>query len=162
MSNLDLQLEYNSARPYTFQEKIDYQSYSNWRTPLTHPRGANFREMLGIIRYQPIAKLNVTFLTMYQLYGADPDEETNWGGDVLKNRLEGSPTGLFGNKIGQGIENNVIQTNLNASYMLRHNFFIDASHTFRRRTAQDLDSPETSQYLQLAFRWNFIRPDYNY
>ena len=162
VSNLDLQLEYNSARPYTFQEKVDYQSYSNWRTPLTHPRGANFREMLGIIRYQPIPKLNLTFLTMYQLYGADPDLETNWGGDVLKNRLEGSPTGLFGNVIGQGIENKVIQTNLNASYMLRHNFFIDASHTFRRRTAQDLDSPATSQYMQLAFRWNFIRPDYNY
>ena len=118
--------------------------------------------MLGILRYQPIPKLNLTFTTMYQLYGADPDEETNWGGDVLKNRLEGSPTGLFDNVIGQGIENKVVQTNLNASYMLKHNFFIDASHTFRRRTAQDLDSPATSQYLQLAFRWNFIRPDYNY
>ncbi|WP_057939326.1 hypothetical protein [Algoriphagus resistens] len=162
ISNLDLQLEFNSARPYTFQEKINYQSYSNWRTPLTHPRGANFREMLGIIRYQPIPKLNLTLLGMYQFYGADPDAETNWGGDVLKNRLEGSPTGLFGNEIGQGIENRVVQTNLNASYMLKHNFFIDASHTFRKRTAQDLDKPETTNYLQVAFRWNFIRPDYNY
>ncbi|WP_425636084.1 hypothetical protein ACPUEN_11865 [Algoriphagus yeomjeoni] len=162
VSNLDFQLEWNQARPYTFQEKFDYQSYSNWRTPLTHPRGANFREFIGIMRYQPIPKLNLTFTGMHQLYGADPDEETNWGGDVLKNRLEGSPTGLFGNVIGQGIENTVVQTNLNASYMLKHNFFIDASHTFRRRTAQDLDSPETSQYLQLAFRWNFTRPDYNY
>lgn len=162
ISNLDLQLEFNSARPYTFQEKNDYQSYSNWRTPLTHPRGANFREFLGIIRYQPIPKLNLTLLGIYQFYGADPDEATNWGGDVLKNRLEGSPTSLFGNEIGQGIENRVIQSNLNASYMLKHNFFIDASHSFRKRTAQDLDSPETTNYLQLAFRWNFTRPDYNY
>lgn len=162
VSNLDLQLEFNTARPYTFQEKQDYQSYSNWRIPLTHPRGANFREFLGIIRFQPIPKLNVTFLSMYQFYGADPDAETNWGGDVLKNRLVGSPTGLFGNTIGQGIENKVIQTNLNASYMLKHNLFVDASHSFRRRTAQDLDSPATSQYFQLAVRLNFIRPDYNY
>lgn len=162
VSNLDLQLEFNSARPYTFQEKNDYQSYSNWRTPLTHPRGANFREMLGIVRYQPLPRLSLTFQSMYQLYGADPDEETNWGGDVLKNRLEGSPTGLFGNEIGQGIENKVVQTHVNASYMLKHNFFIDASHTWRRRTAQDLDAPATHNYLQLAFRWNFIRPDYNY
>ncbi len=162
ISNLDLQLEFNSARPYTFQEKQDYQSYSNWRTPLTHPRGANFREFLGIIRYQPIPKLNLTLMAMYQLYGADPDEVTNWGGDVLKNRLEGSPTGLFGNYIGQGIENQVIQTNLNASYMLRHNFFIDGTATFRRRTAQDLSDPETLQLLQMGIRWNFLRPDYNY
>ncbi len=162
VSNLDLQLEYNSARPYTFQEKFDYQSYSNWRTPLTHPRGANFREFLGILRYQPLPRLNVTLLSMYQLYGADPDTETNWGGDILKNRLEGSPTGLFNNLTGQGIENRVVQANLNASYMLKHNFFLDASHTYRRRTAQDLDSPEASQFFQMGIRWNFVRPDYNY
>lgn len=99
---------------------------------------------------------------MHQLYGADPDASTNFGGDVLKNRLVGSPTGLFGNFIGQGIENQVIQTNLNASYMLRHNFFVDATHTFRRRTAQDLGEPESRQLIQLGVRWNFLRPDYNY
>ncbi len=162
ISNLDLQLEFNTARPYTFQEKQNYQSYSNWRTPLTHPLGANFREFLGILRYQPIPKLNVTLLGMYQFYGDDPNPETNFGGDVLKNRLVGSPTGLFGNFIGQGVENTVVQTNFNVSYMIKHNFFIDGSHTYRRRTAQDLDSPEVSQLLQLGFRWNFIRPEYNY
>ncbi len=162
ISNLDLQVEYNTARPYTFQEKFDYQSYSNWRTPLTHPRGANFREFISIIRYQPIPKLNLTLLGMYQQFGADPDTETNWGGNVLKNRLEGSPTGLFNNPTGQGVENQVVQTNLNASYMLRHNFFIDATHTMRRRTAQDLSAPATNQLVQLGFRWNFLRPDYNY
>jgi len=162
VSNLDLQLEFNSARPYTFQEKFDYQSFSNWRTPLTHPLGANFKEFLGIVRFQPIPKLNISILGMYQLYGDDPDQNTNWGGDVLKNRLNGSPTGLFGNTTGQGIENTVVQSNLVASYMLKHNFFIDASHTFRRRTAQDLNAPENSQFLQLGIRWNFIRPDFNF
>jgi hypothetical protein len=81
---------------------------------------------------------------------------------VLKNRLEGSPTGLYNNFIGQGVENQVVQSNLNASYMLKHNFFIDATHTFRRRTAEDLDSPEVNQLVQLGIRWNFLRPDYTY
>lgn len=162
ISNLDLQLEWNQARPYTFQEKTDFQSYSNWRLPLTHPRGANFREFLGILRYQPLPRLDVRVLGMYQFFGADEDAGTNWGGDVFKNRLEGSPTGLFGNFIGQGVENQIIQTQISASYMLRHNFFIDASHTMRRRTAQDLDAPQTSQFLELAFRWNFVRPDHNF
>lgn len=162
LDNLDFQLEWNQARPYTFQEKVDHQSYSNWNTPLTHPRGANFREFVGIFRYQPLPRLDLNFTGFYQYFGADENAETNWGGDVLKNRLEGSPTGLFGNFIGQGIENKVVQTNLTASYMLKHNFFVDASHTFRRRTAQDLDAPLSSHYLQLAFRWNFVRPDFNY
>jgi hypothetical protein len=162
VNNLDFQFEWNQARPYTFQEKVDYQSYSNWRTPLTHPRGANFREFVGILRYQPLPRLDLNLTGFYQYFGADEDAETNWGGDVLKDRLEGSPTGLFGNFIGQGIENEVVQTNLTASYMLKHNFFVDASHTFRRRTAQDLDAPTSSHYLQLAFRWNFVRPDFNF
>lgn len=162
LNNLDFQMEWNQARPYTFQEKVDYQSYSNWNTPLTHPRGANFREFVGILRYQPLPRLDLNFTGFYQYFGADEDAETNWGGDVLKNRLEGSPTGLFGNYIGQGVENKVVQTNLTASYMLKHNFFVDASHTFRRRTAQDLDAPMSIHYLQLAIRWNFVRPDFNY
>lgn len=162
LKNLDLQLEWNQARPYTFQEKVDYQSYTNWRTPLTHPRGANFREFVGIFRYQPLARLDLNLTGFYQYFGADQSPETNWGGDLLKNRLEGSPTGLYDNFIGQGVENRVVQSNLTASYMLKHNFFIDASHTFRRRTAQDLDAPLSSHYLQLAFRWNFIKPDFNY
>lgn len=162
LNNLDFQLEWNQARPYTFQEKVDYQSYTNWRTPLTHPRGANFREFVGIVRYQPLPRLDLNLIGFYQYFGTDGDAATNWGGDVLKNRLKGSPTGLFGNFIGQGIENRVIQSNLTASYMLKHNFFVDASHTFRRRTAQDLSAPQSSHYLQLAFRWNFVRPDFNY
>lgn len=162
LNNLDFQLEWNQARPYTFQEKVDYQSYSNWNTPLTHPRGANFREFVGIVRYQPLPRLDLNLTGFYQYFGTDEDAATNWGGDVLKNRLKGSPTGLFGNFIGQGIENRVVQSNLTASYMLKHNFFVDASHTFRRRTAQDLSAPQSSHYLQLAFRWNFVRPDFNY
>ena len=162
VKNLDIQLEWNQARPYTFQEKFDYQSYSHWRTPLTHPRGANFREVVGILRYQPLPRLDMNLTGMYQFFGTDENPVVNWGGDVLKNRLQNSPTGLFGNVIGQGVENRVVQTNLTASYMVRHNFFIDASHYLRRRTAQNLDAPEVSNFMQLAFRWNFIRPDFNY
>jgi hypothetical protein len=162
VTNLDLQIEWNQARPYTFQEKFANQSYSHWRTPLTHPRGANFREFVGILRYQPLPRLDLNLTGMYQYFGADENPSQNWGGDVLKNRLQGSPTGLFGNIIGQGIENRVIQTNLTTSYMVRHNFFIDASYYFRRRTAQDLNSPISSNFMQLAFRWNFVRPDFNF
>lgn len=162
LKNLDLQLEWNQARPYTFQEKFDYQSYSHWRTPLTHPRGANFREFIGILRYQPLPRLDLNLTGMYQYFGSDENADRNWGGDVLKNRLRNSPTGLFGNSIGQGIENRVIQTNFSASFMVKHNLFIDASHYFRRRTAQDLSAPVSSNFMQLAIRLNFVKPDFNF
>ncbi|WP_200975709.1 hypothetical protein [Echinicola sp. 20G] len=161
--HLDLQLEYNQARPYTYQEKQEYQAYTNYRTPLTNPRGANFREMISIVRYQPLPKLSLNFTGVYHYYGADPDEETNMGGDLLKNRLQGTDgLGLYGHTIGQGVENKMMVGSLTASYMLRHNLFLDLGHSYRRRTAQDLDSPEVTNYSQLSLRVNIGREDYNY
>lgn len=159
--NLDLQLEYTQARPFTFQEKFDYQSFTNYRTPLTHPLGANFREAVGIIRYQPVPRLNLQALVFYQHYGRDPDEEANFGGNVLKNRTTTS-MGLFGNVIGQGVKHNVAMGTLQATYMLRHNLFFDLGFTQRNLSVQGVDTREQNQYLQGAIRLNISRYDYHY
>ncbi|GGF23880.1 hypothetical protein [Echinicola rosea] len=163
IKNLDLQLEYNQARPYTYQEKFDHQAYTHYRTPIAHPRGANFREAIGILRYQPIPKLSLNFTGIYHIYGTDPDEATNMGGDLLKNRLEGEDgLGLYGHQIGQGVENKLLMGNIVASYMLKHNLFIDLGHSYRRHTAEGLDAPEVSNYSHLSLRLNIAREAYNY
>jgi hypothetical protein len=159
--NLDLQLEYTQARPFTFQEKFDHQSFTNYRTPLTHPLGANFREAVGIIRYQPVPRLSLQALLFYQHYGKDPDEASNFGGDVLKNRTTTS-TGLFGNVIGQGVSHDVAMGTLQATYMLRHNLFLDMGITQRNLRAEGAGSREQNQYLQGAIRMNISRYDYHY
>ncbi|MDO6439523.1 hypothetical protein Q4534_19010 [Cyclobacterium sp. 1_MG-2023] len=157
INNLDFQLEYNQARPFTFQEKFDYQSYTNYRIPLTHPRGANFRELLAVIAYQPLPKLTLRGTMMYQMYGADPTEEDNFGGDILKNRSQSS-TSLYGNYIGQGQKNKVGMATLHLQYMLRHNLFIDLSQTMRQVNADGEMNSKTS-YGQLALRLNISRFD---
>jgi len=159
--NLDLQLEYTQARPFTFQEKFDHQSFTNYRTPLTHPLGANFREAVGIIRYQPVPRLSLQALLFYQHYGKDPDEASNFGGDVLKNRATTS-TGLFGNVIGQGVSHDVAMGTLQATYMLRHNLFLDMGITQRNLRPEGAGSREQNQYLQGAIRMNISRYDYHY
>lgn len=161
VSNLDLQLEYNQARPYTYQEKFDFQSFTNFRTPLTHPLGANFREAIGILRYQPIPRLQTNLTGMYQFFGDDPSPDVNFGRDLLKNRLNtNTGIGLFGHRIGQGIENKVVMAQFTASYMWKQNIFLDISHTYRRQTAQDLDAPATTNFTNLALRINMVRKDY--
>ncbi|MCH7414783.1 hypothetical protein MM213_14880 [Belliella sp. R4-6] len=161
--NLDLQLEFNQARPYTYQEKFENQAFNNYRTPLTHPRGANFREFVTIVRYQPLPRLSLNATGFYQFFGVDPSEEINFGGDLLKNRLvTNTGLGLFGHVIGQGVENRVAMATLNATYMLKHNLFLDLSHSYRRRTAQNLDSPEINNFTQLGVRMNIVRQDFNY
>lgn len=163
VNNLDLQLEYNQARPYTYQEKFEYQSFTNYRTPLTHPSGANFKEAIAILRYQPIPRLHLNATGVYQFFGADPDNEMNFGGNLLKNRLlTNTGIGLFGNVIGQGIENKIMMGTLNASYMVKQNVFVDLSHSYRRQTAQDLDAPTIANVSQLSLRMNISRQDFNY
>ncbi|WP_339923371.1 hypothetical protein [uncultured Cyclobacterium sp.] len=160
VDNLDLQLEYNQARPFTFQEKFDYQSYTNYRIPLTHPRGANFREALAVLAFQPLPRLTLRGTFMYQMYGTDPTETDNFGGDPLKSRLQTS-TGLYGNYIGQGIKNQVKMATFHAQFMLRQNLFLDLSQTLRRDYADGELSSKTS-YGQLALRLNMGRFDQHF
>lgn len=159
--NLDLQLEYNHARPYTYQEKFPHQSYSNYRTPLTHPLGANFREGVGILRYQPMPRFNLQSVLLYQYFGDDPDESSNFGGNVLKNRTQNNTT-LFGNYIGQGVATTVTMASLHASYMLKHNLFVDLGYTLRNQKVTDKDWSERTQFLQASLRLNIARFDYQY
>ncbi|EON75580.1 hypothetical protein ADIS_3983 [Lunatimonas lonarensis] len=161
VSNLDLQLEYNQARPYTYQEKFDFQSFTNYRTPLTHPLGANFREGVGILRYQMTPRLNFQGFLVYQYFGADPDDLSNFGGDLLKNRVNNS-TGLFGNVIGQGDPTRVWLGNLVATFMVRHNMFFDLGATYRNRYMIETARSEETHFLQVSLRLNMARFDYNF
>jgi len=160
--NLDLQLEYNQARPYTYQEKFEYGSFTNYRTPLTHPRGANFREGLAILRYQPIPRLQLNATGVYHYFGTDPSAEVNFGGDVNKNHtVSGTGMGLFGHTIGQGVTNHLGIASVNASYMLKHNLFLDLNHIYRNQKVEG--GPDmASNFTQVGLRLNFVRQEYLY
>jgi len=49
VKNLNFLGEFNQVRPYTYQHFVSDSNYSNNGEPLAHPRGANFREILGIL-----------------------------------------------------------------------------------------------------------------
>ncbi|MBT0812227.1 hypothetical protein KIH41_13155 [Litoribacter ruber] len=155
ISNLDFQVEYNQVRPYTYQEKFEYGSFTNYRTPLTHPRGANFREGLAIVRYQPMNRLFLNLTGMYQLHGSDPSPEVNYGGDVNKNHnITNVELGLFGHTIGQGVKNEIYMGTMRASYMWKHNLFVDLSQTFRQQQIEGQSNLSTS-FTQMGIRLNF-------
>jgi hypothetical protein len=52
VKNLHLQFEYNQVRPYTFAHKKIEQSYTHYNQALSHPLGANFKEIVGILNYR--------------------------------------------------------------------------------------------------------------
>jgi hypothetical protein len=150
ISNLDLQLEYNVARPYTYSHNTS-SSYSNYSQSLAHPFGANFSEWVAIVRYQPIPKLQLTAKTFLTKTGRDAKGQ-NWGGDILKSYV--TRQNDYGNTIGQGNRNEVLFFDLTASYMLKHNLFIEGKQIIRKSDSDLASYNNNTSLTSLTLRWN--------
>ena len=154
IKNLDLQVETNIVRPYTYTHSSDEQlsNFVHYRQPLAHPLGANFMEFLGVLRYQPIPRLNITGKFIYADVGRDSNG-SNWGSNLLISNADVDDTNEYGNTIGQGVETTILFGRLTATYQLYHNLFIDADVIQRNETsalvARDLSSTVFSLGLRL-------------
>jgi hypothetical protein len=160
ISNLDLQGEINVVRPYTYSHNSAFGSYSNYQQPIAHPLGANFKEAIGILRYQPIPRLNITGKLILIQTGRD-STNVNWGGNILKpNNLQRPKN--FGNEIGQGIANNIYFANLTLSWQLKHNIFIDGTVIIRRSEGDLPAYNNNTSITSLALRWNIPQRLYEF
>jgi hypothetical protein len=157
--NLDLQLEANIVKPYTYSHDTQYSNYTNYRQPLAHPLGANFEEVVAIVRYQPLSRLNLIAKTFFTKIGRD-DATHDWGSDPLKNNSLHVQD--FGNKIGQGVKNNIAFADFTASYMLKHNFFIDAKMVLRQSKSPAAFYNNNSTITSLSIRWNIAQRTYDF
>ena len=157
ISNLDLQVERNYARPYTYthgsinQYGFILSNYANYKQPLAHPIGANFKEWIGIIRYQPIPKLSLAGKIIAANYGLD-EPDTNYGKEILKDYT--TRESEQDNFTGQGIATDLLFADFTASYMLWHNTFIDAKVIYRNQDSADNVYDQKSTIYSISFRWN--------
>jgi len=160
VDHLDLRVEYNSARPYTYTHSdLIGASYSHYNQALAHPLGANFKEMLSIVRYQPFEKWSVEARFVHAEFGTD-DAGNNWGGNILldyKDRVQ-----EYDNKIGQGINTTTSLFGLDISYELWHNIFFDVHYFKRNKVVEVPIANSTDQYIGAGFRVNtaLVRMDF--
>ena len=151
LKGLDLQLEFNTVRPYTYSFRDSTANYTHYNQPLAHPMGSNFREFIAIARYQPIRGLQLRAQLNYARYGLDT-LDSNWGTNIHKPYYTYERE--FGNVIGQGVKTNLLIGQFIATYMIRHNLFVDLSAMYRREDAA-LDALDNKSLIfSLGFRWN--------
>jgi hypothetical protein len=159
LKNLDLQLEYNAARPYTYSHfsfsKYNnyswYSNYSNYEQPLAHPEGANFSELVAILRYQPQYRFNFTLKLFSVQMGLD-SAGNNYGGNIMlpyQTRVND-----YGNFTGQGAKAMVQFISFAASYELFHNFFVDMSLISRKQFSHLAAFKAGENYFTMSLRWN--------
>ncbi len=160
VKNLDMQGELNICRPYMYTSFNSAQSFSNFGQYMGHPLGANFYEGIGIIRYQPINRLNLTAKLMYALYGNDTNG-SNFGKDVRMSYTSRS-NGDYGNHIGQGIETKLIMADLTATYMPKHNLFLDFKLGYRQAFSNLPQFAQRTLYFTTGIRWNIVSRNYDF
>ncbi|HYC83811.1 MAG TPA: hypothetical protein VEB86_01260, partial [Chryseosolibacter sp.] len=157
--NLDLQGEINIVRPYTYSHGTNYGNYSHYRQPIAHPLGANFREVVAIMRYQPWPRLQLVAKAIAAQTGSDGANE-NWGGDVLKNNR--TKMRDLGNTVGQGNSTDIVFGSFTATWQLRHNVFIDGSWVVRKSKSELPEFDNNTSITSLALRWNIPKRVYEY
>lgn len=157
ISNLDLQLEYNLARPYTYSHYY-ISNYSNDNLPLADPLGSNFREDITILRYQPFSNLFFTAKFIYSIYGSDTGS-VNWGGNIFLN-YNYHPL-MYRNTIGQGVKNVLLIGDFTVSYMIKHNLFLDLRYT-QRNLNNALYGQSNTSLVTLTLRMNLAQVQWDY
>lgn len=151
VDNLDLQTEVNIARPYMYSHNFQYGEFSNYNQALAHPLGANFYEFIGIMRYQPFKRLNLSGKMIYADYGTDPEGQ-NWGQNIFLDNSTFEQE--YGNRIGQGIETKLLFLDITATWQIRHNMFVDLKQIYRKLNSTQDNLDKTTVYFAFVFRWN--------
>jgi hypothetical protein len=162
ISNLDLQGEANVVRPYMYSHNTDYGNYSNYRQPIAHPLGANFKEVTGILRYQPVPRVSIKGKLSLMQTGRDTlsASSTSWGGNILRNnKLRANE---LGNTLAQGVSNEILMATLTVTWMWKHNFFVDASLLLRQSQCALPAYDNNSTITSVALRWNIPQRLYDF
>ncbi len=114
IKNLNIQTEFNFARPYTYQHRSDAQNYTHYNQPLAHPLGANFTESVSFINYRwrnIFAELKVQVARM----GKDT-AGVNLGNDIFKNYETRAQE--YDNRMYQGLESTVNTIDFRINYLV--------------------------------------------
>lgn len=154
IKNLDLQLEDNRVRPFTYSHYDSATNYTHYNQFLAHPLGASFQELIGIAKYQPAPKWYINARAIYYYKGLD-SAGINFGGNPFE--LYTTRPGDYGFYVGSGKKVKCLNFNLQLSYEWKENLFIDGGYLFRKYTGL-----ENSNTLFLGIRWNTGRRNYDY
>lgn len=155
--NLDLQLEHNRVRPFTYSHRDSVANYTHYNQPLAHPLGANFSEWIAIARYQPAAKWMLEGRLMHYVQGRD-SSATSYGSNIFLPSVAPYRVSDYGFKIGSGWKTNVLFASLLLQYEWRENLFIELNATVRRQSTKTAPIMENNtSVFALGIRWNMHR-----
>lgn len=160
--NLDLQVEHNRVRPFTYSHRDSVANYTHYNQPLAHPLGANFKEWIAIARYQPATKWLITGKLIAYTQGRDSSSRS-FGSNIFYPNVAPFRQADFGYEIGSGWKTNVFIGSFLVSYEWKENFFLELSALVRKQDTKTapLVSGNTS-VISFGLRWNMHRREFDF
>jgi hypothetical protein len=161
VKNLMVQPEVNIIRPFIYSYKDSLSDYTHYNQSLAHPYGANLMEASLQIRYKPCKKLYLSLKSFYNKQGRDTSASISFGGNIYKpNYLRNGNQGIF---MFNGYGTGVVFANLNASYEVKDNLFLDIGGILRNeKSAHPYNPSYKSLFFYTGLRLNAIRRQYDY
>ena len=145
IKGLYLLTELNQARPYTYAHWNRMTSYGHYNQPLAHPLGANFREWVGIARYQK-GKWIGEAKVITALYGLDMNN-LSYGMNVFESY--NTKAQEYNNRIGQGLRTHLFYTDLQCRYIINPAIHLEAvaGMKYRNETNSVFKQKDNEFYL---------------
>lgn len=157
--NLDLQVESNRVRPFTYSHNTLIANYTHYNQPLAHPLGANFQEFIGIARYQPAPRWYLYGKIIYYNQGLDSLSGQNFGANPFLDNT--TRIGDYGYNIAGGRKTTCLNAYLQLSYELRENLFLEVSGQQRNYKIAN-ESQNNTTVITAGIRLNMFRREYDY
>ncbi|HTO17224.1 MAG TPA: hypothetical protein VLZ83_15770 [Edaphocola sp.] len=162
LKNLDGQIEYNTARPFTYAALSDeVTGFTHYNQPIAHPLGNNFYEIIGNLKYQPLSLLTVNARAIYSKQGFNPNSNNNLGNGIILSAESRSYGDDFSYPILGGDVVKTIFANLNIAYEIRPNIFLEAGGTAINSTKNEMAQPNTMIFYG-ALRMNIGKVFYDF
>jgi hypothetical protein len=161
IKNLDLQIESNRVRPFTYSHSDSVSNYTHYNQSLAHPLGANFQELIGMARYQPAPKWFVQARAIYYMQGKDTGN-TSFGSNIFLPYLPPYRTQEYGYNVGGSIKGKTAIASMLVSYEWKPNFFIELNAVLRKESATIVTPAKNTSIIYFGVRWNMHRREFDF
>ena len=158
LKNVDLQLETNRIRPFTYSHNDSISDYTHYNQPLAHPLGANLQEYIAIVKAQPFKHLYVTGKFIHYYQGLD-SAGLNFGSNPFIDYSIRPRS--FGFRVGSGDKATCNLFSLGASYEVKENIFFDVT-VMRRSYSVVSSGNKSSNIFSFGVRWNLPKREFDF
>jgi hypothetical protein len=161
VKNLNLQVEYNSVRPYSYQGQDSLIGYAHYNQSLGHPMGANFNELLVMVNYQ-YKRFYSSYKMSYIRTATDTALNQNYGNNILD--IGSQATTLNNVKIQNGFSYNVMDHDIRAGFILnpKINMVLEGKLQFRKYTSKAIGTTTLkSNSFMVSFATNIFNRYYD-